>query len=153
MNFAPRILNSDRLNYESKYGIIRQFDPQNQLVRRDDAAEYFPVRYSIPWRNDTAIILNFDVSSEPVRSTAITRAIQTNNITITPRIALAYDLSKGGISVYFPFYGTTNITVVSGLVIGIYELDRTIQSVNNKFDDKSGIGLDIIDLESKTPIY
>ncbi|GBC36250.2 PAS domain S-box protein [Rhizophagus irregularis DAOM 181602=DAOM 197198] len=107
MNFAPRIPFANRSDYEVKHGQIKQLNPQNQLVIRADAAEYFPVLYSIPWRYNTPIILNYDVSSEPE----------------------------------------------SGLVIGIYEIDDTIRSVAKNFNDKPGIGFDIIDTESNTPIY
>ncbi|CAG8696863.1 16264_t:CDS:2, partial [Rhizophagus irregularis] len=152
MNFAPRIPFANRSDYEVKHGQIKQLNPQNQLVIRADAAEYFPVLYSIPWRYNTPIILNYDVSSEPERLAAITKARKTRNITITPRIALAYDHTKGGISVYFPFY-MNNFDDISGLVIGIYEIDDTIRSVAKNFNDKPGIGFDIIDTESNTPIY
>lgn len=108
--------------------------------------------YSIPWRDSTSTILNYDVSSEPERLAAITKARKTRNITITPRISLAYDYTKGGISVYFPFY-MNNVDDISGLVIGIYELDETIKSVAHNFNDKAGIGFDIVDMESNTPIY
>ncbi|RIA94844.1 hypothetical protein C1645_758928 [Glomus cerebriforme] len=162
MNFAPKILDSDRLNYEAKHGIIKRYDGQNELIRRDYSTEYFPVRYSIPWRNETPIILNFDISSEPERAAAMAKARQTGNITISSRIQLIFDLTKGGISVFFPFYGNiiegqqtapNSGTDVTGFVTGIYEIDETIKSVTDGFNDNSGVGFDIVDLENGKPIY
>ncbi|GBB93556.1 hypothetical protein RclHR1_21970001 [Rhizophagus clarus] len=154
INFAPRIPFSDRSNFEAKHGLIKQFNSQKQIVIRGDSPEYFPVVYSIPWRDNTSVILNYDVASESARSAAIEKARQTRNITITQRIPLAYNLSIGGISVYFPFYMSNNVNGdVDGLVIGIYELDKTIQSATQNFSDKSGVGFDIVDTESNTSIY
>jgi PAS domain S-box-containing protein len=154
MNFAPKVPLANRTDYEVKHGLIRQLNSQNQLVARDDGPEYFPVLYSIPWRENTPIILNYDVNSESERSAAITKARNTKNITITPRIPLAYDFSKGGISVFFPFYmNDVPNEDISGLIIGIYELDETINSATQNFNDKVGIGFDILDKESNTSIY
>src|SRR4051812_46002991 len=101
--------------------------------------------------------MNLDISSEKVRADAIIKARRTRKIVITPRIQLVSDLTKGtkgGIVVFFPFYKNPNSETddIDGLVIGAYELDGTIKNVTQNFEDKSGIGFDIIDMENNDPI-
>ncbi|CAG8702928.1 7063_t:CDS:2, partial [Funneliformis caledonium] len=165
MNFSPKILDVERSNYEAKHGIIREWDDQNgKQILRVNNTEYFPIRYSIPWRNDTSTLLNFDLSSENERKAAIMKARKTRKLTITPRIPLAYNKQKEGIVVFFPFYNnfvkgvgqqvvqSANVDVY-GFIVGAYELDHTIETVTQGVDEQTSIGFDIVDVESGTSIY
>ncbi|CAI2180988.1 11290_t:CDS:2 [Funneliformis geosporum] len=165
INFSPKILDVERSQYEDKHGQIKEWDDKNaRQIQRVKTMEYFPIRYSIPWRLDTPTLLNYDLSSEYERKAAIMKARQTRNLAITPRIPLVYDKQKEGIVVFFPFYNnfltgakqqviqSANVDV-NGFIVGAYELDHTINAITKEFDGSTNIGFDIVDLESGTYIY
>ncbi|TMA95524.1 MAG: hypothetical protein E6J74_11750 [Deltaproteobacteria bacterium] len=107
VSWSPRILDSERANYEQAaredFQVTEQ-SPQGQLVRAAPRAEYIPVYYSESVRG-SGRALGFDAASDPTRREALNRARDTGKPTATDPLRLIQDGERqGGFVVFLAVY-------------------------------------------------
>ncbi|CAG8795368.1 9962_t:CDS:2, partial [Racocetra fulgida] len=133
VNYAPLVKAADRLSWEKENVIIiKQLNRDNQIVTRDNATEYFPLRYISPWRIDSYNGVGYDVYSQADRQRAIDIARKSKNISITNSVPPDRD--------------------VDGLVIGVYDTMYTFGMIMKQFQDV-GLAIKIIDRGYNSSIY
>jgi len=111
LSWNPRVLDGERTAYEDaarRDGLsdfqIWERDPEGQLVRAAQRAEYVPVYYIEPYAGNERA-LGFDVASDPVRRDALSRARDTGEPAATEPITLVQETHRRVVLVFLPIYG------------------------------------------------
>lgn len=111
VDWLPRIRESERIAYENRVSReinanykIKILTAQDNLIDTDIRKEYFPIDYVEPFDKNKAI-LGFDVSSDPVRKSAMDEARDAGESTATAKIKLLRG-NKGdvGCRMFMPIY-------------------------------------------------
>lgn len=111
LSWNPRVHAEERDAFEARIAReldesfeIREHDEAGRLVRAADRSEYVVVQYIEPFTGNQAA-LGFDVSSEPIRRTALERARDTGEPAATQRIRLLQNPgSESGFLLFLPIY-------------------------------------------------
>jgi PAS domain S-box-containing protein len=170
VSWTPRILDSERANYEqaaredglSNFQVAEQ-SPDGPLIRAAQRAEYIPVYYveSVTGSRRT---LGFDAASDPTRREALNRARDTGKPTATDPLRLLQDSERrGGFVVFLPVYkpGRPQNSLeerrlnLHGYVSGVFRIDEMMNNAlkDAKTDDIEIRLFDARDGEKKRLLY
>lgn len=135
----------------SKDFYIKEKDSSGAFIAAPQRAEYIVITYVEPWQRN-AMILGFNVSSDPMRDEALIRARDTGHFAMTPPLQLLQDeIISPGVVVYYPVYERTHSTTLQrrdslrGYATAIVRTDDLIRSVLSPFSS-SDYQLNILDV-------
>ena len=106
-----RVTHAERADYESRMRTegsanfsIKEQDSTGAFITAPERAEYVVITYVEPWQKN-AMILGFNVTSDPVREETLARARDSGHFSMTPPLQLlSGDKTLLGILMYFPVY-------------------------------------------------
>lgn len=110
-SWNQRVLHADRVGYEaamrtdtSPQFSIKEKDANGAFVTAPERAEYISITYVEPWQKN-AMILGFNVASDPVRDEALVRARDSGHFAMTRPLQLLQDeIMSPGVVMYYPVY-------------------------------------------------
>lgn len=109
-SWNQRVPHVDRSTYEAAHFQIKERDSGGSFVNAPQRDEYIAITYVEPWQQN-ALILGFNVASDPERSEALIRARDSGHFAMTQPLQLLQDEKMSpGVVVYFPVYERTNST-------------------------------------------
>jgi PAS domain S-box-containing protein len=157
--WIPRVTDSQRATYEGKarqeghpHFQITEKNAQGSLVRAGRRAEYFPMYFLEPYEGNEPA-LGFDLTSEPARLEALTRARDTGEKTATSRIVLVQEKhDQYGFLNFTPLYrhGAPLNTIqqrrrhLQGFVLGVYRIGDLVEKALSHLTP-SGIDIHLFD--------
>lgn len=112
LEWIPRVSHAERPMYEKAaqaegfptFQIVER-DNQGKMVRASSRQEYFPGYYMEPLKGNE-IALGFDVTSSPIRRSALEKARDTGVMVTTARTKLVQETNNEfGFLVFLPIYG------------------------------------------------
>ncbi len=124
---------SDELGFEF---LITEMDPQGRPTAAAERDEYFPVYFVEPYVGNEAA-LGFDLSSNPARVAALSKARDTGRMTSTERITLIQETgAQFGYLLFMPVYDhempigtvTDRRTSLQGFVLGVFRIGEQVES-------------------------
>lgn len=112
-SWNQRVTHNERIDYENRMrfeGIenfyIKEKSPDASFNIAPERTEYTVITYVEPWQ-ENAMILGFNVASDPVRKEALLRARDTGVFAMTkPLRLLRDDQTSPGVIVYYPVYSS-----------------------------------------------
>jgi PAS domain S-box-containing protein len=116
-SWNQRVRHSDRADYESTMRTelsanfsIKEKDSSGAFIVAPERPEYTSITYVEPWQKN-AVILGFNVASDPVRDEALIRARDSGHFAMTQPLQLLQDeFMSPGVVVYYPVYERTSST-------------------------------------------
>ena len=110
-SWNQRVAHDERANYEEMMraeGLenfrIKEKNPDGAFTPAPEHPEYISITYIEPWQ-ENAMILGFNVASDPVRRDALIRARDTGLFAITEPLQLLRDDKRlPGVIVFYPVY-------------------------------------------------
>ncbi len=140
-SWNQRVLHADRADYEASHFYIKEKDSSGDFINAPQRDEYIAITYVEPWQQN-AVILGFNVASDPERTEALIRARDSGHFAMTQPLQLLQDekISPGAV-VYFPVYERMNSTSsladrrdsLVGYVTAIVRTNDLIHSVLTPF--------------------
>jgi signal transduction histidine kinase len=143
VGWVPRISQAQRAGYEKSMRAegfdgfqITQVGPKGAPVRREDAAQYFPMTYLEPSEGARAVV-GFDLGSDAVRGQALQLAGATGQTQASGRITLwEEDARHCGFLLVHPVYGhgapvrtaQERDAALRGFVVFAYQVDSVVQA-------------------------
>jgi diguanylate cyclase (GGDEF)-like protein len=156
VGWVPRVRRKERLEYESSAVLDGIFGYRFQSISPDGARtpapesnEYFPIFYSTEPK--TSVVYGIDLASQPSRRATLERARDNDVIAVLPNVPLLSNFDTRGILVAVPVYvkGTSRASVadrrrnIAGFILGMFDLERLLESVLSTTPTSSGVNLDI----------
>lgn len=109
-SWNQRVLHAGRADYEAAHFYIKEKDSNGAFITAPERAEYIAITYVEPWQQN-AVILGFDVASDPERAEALQRARDNGHFSMTEPLQLLQDEKVSpGVVVYFPVYRPASST-------------------------------------------
>lgn len=144
LEWIPRITDAERRRYSQQASddLAREFRilEMDSLRRPTTAArrnEYFPVYFVEPYEGNEAA-LGFDLSSNPARAAALSKARDTGGVTATERITLIQETREQyGYLLFFPVYDRSLPTqtiaarriALRGFVLGVFRVGDQVEAL------------------------
>ena len=154
LSWNPRVTAAGRERFEAETGSpIIQLDAQGRLVPAVSQPEYVVVRYIAPTEHRKTLG-SLDVSSEPVRREALSRARDTGQVAATGRILLASEPSAtAAVLVFAPVYGVGETPAnpaerrqeIRGYVTGAFRLGELVEIAVQDLP-RDGVAVALFDL-------
>ncbi len=128
---------AERDVFESSGLIIREPNAEKQMISATERAEYFPITYVQPETGNERA-MGFDVGSNPDALSALSKARETGQTSMTRPVQLVQDLQqKQGFVLYSPVYRSTvdhNLSSelkseLMGFVAGVFRASDEVQFV------------------------
>jgi PAS domain S-box-containing protein len=127
---------------------IRDRNGAGQQRRADDRAEFYPITYLEPIRDNEAA-LGFDLASDPTRRAAIVRTIDSGAVTATAPIRLVQEPSnQAGLLLMLAVPDGVN---GAGIVLIVMRMDRFMDSVLGQASQE--IGFQLIDQDTGQSLF
>ena len=132
LEWIPRVPDTQRNNFEYASGAdfrITELDATGHLVTASQRPEYFPIQYLVPVRGNEAA-RGFDVYTNPVAGTAITKARESGLLTATAPTRLVQETGdQAGMVMYMPVYsGTGDQRELLGFAAGVFRTGDLIKN-------------------------
>ena len=155
ISWVPKITQNKRLeleiqiqNEQANPGFsITDRNSGNESIKSGNRPYYFPIRYIEPF-NQNLNALGYDIFSNPIRRSAILKAVRTKKLTITPRIKLVQDTLGYSFLALVPVFQSAtpntkygNIENVSGLISAVFKAG---QLMNNALSRSKNLGIKLI---------
>jgi PAS domain S-box-containing protein len=141
LGWVPRVPHGDRARHEAEargdigadYS-IRERAPSGQLVRAGTRAEYLPVRFAEPLAGNEPA-LGFDLASDPVRLSALSRAAETGEAAISSLLRLVQESGESeGFLLAVPVFRApasgSGPRVLSGFAVGVFRIEDLISAAS-----------------------
>ncbi|NQU62830.1 MAG: CHASE domain-containing protein, partial [SAR324 cluster bacterium] len=165
LSWNPWINNQHRQEYEDSMHregypdfIIKERDNKDNVIPSPKQDFYVPVGYIEPFESNRKAH-GFNVASNPSRLTALSGALKQNHAQGTDPITLVQgDKKLNGILIFLPVYHPHKPTEtfkdrqesVTGFAVGVYELDRMLESAINEQPAK-GLDFYLVKVSSEKP--
>ncbi|MBD9358326.1 CHASE domain-containing protein [Methylomonas albis] len=137
LSWVSPVPNEQRASYEQSFRdqgykdfTIKELGADRQFIKAQDRSEYFPVTYIEPLATNQQV-LGFDLSSEPLRSEALTEARISRAVSVTRPIQLVQDGQPSqGVLLIMPVY-LANATGMESTFSGFLSTVVRIESLVN----------------------
>ena len=159
LEWIPRIPGGQRSFYEDaarRDGFLQfEFsaqDTQKKLVPAPAKEEYFPVYYVEPYiGNEKA--LGYDLSTNPARLEALSKARDLGKAVATSRLVLVQEKgTQSGVLIFLPVYAEGSVPGdtesrrrdLSGFILGVFRIGDMVTAAVKPFDQRN-IDIDLLD--------
>lgn len=162
LEWIPRITDAERRRYSQQASddLAREFRivEMDSLGRRTTAAkrnEYFPVYFVEPYEGNEAA-LGFDLSSNPARAAALSKARDTGGLTATERITLIQETGEQyGYLLFSPVYDRSmpiqtvaaRRIALRGFVLGVFRVGDQVEALLSPLS-AGGISIYVFDVSA-----
>lgn len=131
LEWAPRIGQVQRQQFEAKYFPITETNSKNKLIPVTSRSYYFPILYIEPGRKENKQVLGFDIHSRPQTNLTVEHSCNSGKA----KASFIKTLIQGGqgFLIYRPVYPQQvpaknySCDNVKGFVIGIYSVDKLVK--------------------------
>ena len=162
MSWNPLIKSAARDAFEKSMRLqgfpnfqIYELDSNKQAIRAKDRASYVPIAYTEPLQGNEKA-LGFDISSNPIRLSALNIATDSGELTLTSRIKLVQDKSQYSVLALMPLYAKhvaqlsleEKRSAILGYIVGII---RTHNVIASALKQSNTMGLSYRLLDSSAP--